>query len=282
MDISVIVDELAALLLSYVGRRCKIKREYHVTLEHDVLRKRCGLRCIGLTKNGRFVHLYDILQRLIFKARCYEIIPYIIEHLLNYDSSVVNCRDYRGNTLINHICMCFSTIDSCKYSVYTKYNGEIIRLYDYIVSFEENSDPIINDTHPFIITSRKLFTMFVDRGADITIANRRHMTPLMTVCYQCRSLHYFNLDLINLLLDHNAKIGVKNNKGETALDYARSTSTLVYELLTCKLKEKQRREEERIEEIMYHKNRDAEEKLQFLCALFCDHLAFFGTRIIFI
>ena len=56
----------------------------------------------------------------------------------------------------------------------------------------------------------------ISKNADVNVRNSYYWTPLHAAA------HNSNTDMMKLLLEHGAEISIKNNKGDTALDIART------------------------------------------------------------
>ena len=56
----------------------------------------------------------------------------------------------------------------------------------------------------------------ISKNADVNVRNSYYWTPLHAAA------HNSNADMMKLLLEHGAEISIRNNKGDTALDIART------------------------------------------------------------
>lgn len=67
--------------------------------------------------------------------------------------------------------------------------------------------------------------LLLNKGADINILNRNHMTPLFIAVSQD------DVNMVELLLKHNADTTIRNNNGKTAFDVCKQMPTME----VCKL-----------------------------------------------
>ena len=146
-----------------------------------------------------------------FFANEKEFVMYTLSHLNK------NIKDIDGNTILHRLCN--SNSDKFDLIKYCLSNG-----MDKFINVKNNSGQtalalyIINDE--IKIKSERIINLFIN-NIDKNVITNHGNTYLHLVCN-----HYYNIEIIKLLLSKGINVNKKNNKGKTCLHLVKDKNTL--------------------------------------------------------